>query len=216
MKNIIIIDTETIDLQKRFIYDVGFIVANLGDEAFTTISEQSFIIKQIYDNKILFNTGYYANKRPLYVSKLKSKKSQRKHYGHTLRFIEKTLKLYSVNEVYAYNSDFDKNGFEYNSKFFKSRNPLRNKTWIDIHAIANNFIHSTEDYQNFAKQNGFVTQKGYIQTNAEVTYKYLMNDLNFQEEHTGLEDCKIELDILNECIKRGYDFRTYKKMFIKA
>ena len=58
--NIIVIDTETINLQKAFIYDIGFIVAS-GEEL-KNIEEKSFIIRQAFDNKMLFETSYYSKK----------------------------------------------------------------------------------------------------------------------------------------------------------
>ena len=41
------------------------------------------------------------------------------------------------------------------------------------------------------------------------------NDINYKEEHTGLEDSKIELDILNYCIVKGYDFKHYRRKYFK-
>ena len=40
-------------------------------------------------------------------------------------------------------------------------------------------------------------------TKAEIVYKYLFNDLTFEEEHTGLSDCKIEYKILLKAIHSG-------------
>lgn len=37
-------------------------------------------------------------------------------------------------------------------------------------------------------------------TNAETVYKYLTKNADFEEEHTGLADVRIELEILCKCL----------------
>lgn len=61
-------------------------------------------------------------------------------------------------------------------------------------------------YIKFAKTNGLQSEKGNLQTSAEACYKYLKNKLDFVEEHTGLEDVKIEVEIMAKC------FATHKKL----
>ena len=46
-------------------------------------------------------------------------------------------------------------------------------------------------------------------TKAEVVYKYLTNDLDFVEEHTGLADVYIEYNILLTA------YKTHCKMYTK-
>ena len=38
---------------------------------------------------------------------------------------------------------------------------------------------------------------------AEILWRFLSGDNNFQEAHTGLADVEIEAQILLECLKRG-------------
>ena len=59
-------------------------------------------------------------------------------------------------------------------------------------------ITQTEDYINFCKAHGFMTKhkKPRPQAKAETVYRYLMNQTDYVEEHTALEDSKIELAIL--------------------
>ena len=37
---------------------------------------------------------------------------------------------------------------------------------------------------------------------AEIIWRYLTDDMSFEEEHTGLTDVTIEAQILAECIKQ--------------
>jgi hypothetical protein len=65
---------------------------------------------------------------------------------------------------------------------------------------------NSTSYVKFALQNGLVSDKDNILTNAECCYQFLTKNLDFKEEHTGLEDVRIEVDILAKC------YSTHKKM----
>ena len=56
------------------------------------------------------------------------------------------------------------------------------------------------DYCLYCAKNGFYSKKGNMTTNAETVYKYLTKDKDFEEEHTGLADVRIELKILCKCL----------------
>lgn len=203
-KHIIVLDTETISLGKRFIYDVGYIVAELKSDKYEPIEKRSFVVKQIFKNKELFMTAYYSEKRPLYTSMLKGKTAKQKHFGHILRAIRADMNKYNVTQIYAYNAPFDKGAFNFTTNHFKLTNPIKDIQWYDIQKVANTYIHKTRQYKDFVTEHGKETEKGYIQTNAETTYGSIINDPDYKEEHTGLQDCYIELSILNECVKLGY------------
>ena len=57
-------------------------------------------------------------------------------------------------------------------------------------------------YKRFCEDNNFMTKNNQCRFTAEVIYRYLTNDLEFEESHTGLEDTLIEKDILAFCIKQ--------------
>ena len=216
-KHILIIDTETIGIDKPFIYDLGLVVAEKTDKGYQVVSTNSFVIKQIYDNKLLFETAYYHKKRPLYTKAMQGRKSIKRYWGHVARFIDKTVKAYGIKEVYAYNAPFDKRAIQETSQKLKTYQPLKSVKWYDIMAISNNLIHQTAEYKDYCETVKAITPKGYYQTNAERTYQFIKGDHEFKEEHMGLQDAVIELDILNECINRGYnEKKEYRKQFIRA
>ena len=217
MQNILILDTETIGLDKPFIYDIGLIIAEKTPQGFKTLITNSFVIKQVYDNKLLFETAYYHNKRPLYTKSMQGGKALKKYWGHVARYIDKIVKDYNIKTVYAYNASFDKRAIETTSKVLKTYQPLKKVQWADIMAISNELIHRTAEYQDYCKTVKAITPKGYYQTNAERTYQFIKGDHEFKEDHMGLQDAIIELDILNECIIRGYnEKKEYRKQFIRA
>ena len=75
-----------------------------------------------------------------------------------------------------------------------------------IWSMACQVLLNSTSYIKFALQNGLESEAGNIQTSAEACYKFLTNSVDFTEEHTGLEDVRIEIDIMAKC------FSTHKKM----
>ena len=65
----IVLDTETISLEKPFVYDLGYVIVNDNGDI---IAKKSYVISQVWNNKELFATAYYADKKPLYYARLKS------------------------------------------------------------------------------------------------------------------------------------------------
>lgn len=117
----------------------------------------------------------------------------------------KDIKRNKVKKIYAYNVAFDKASLK--NLFTEDFEELSNKIeFIDIIPLILRTKLLTKKYCKFCIENGYITEKGNIQTKAEIVYKYLFNDLDFIEEHTGLEDVKIEYQILLKA------FGTHKKL----
>ena len=120
------------------------------------------------------------------------------------------MKQYKVKKVGAYNMGFDKralnNDVRYCSKsFFRWFFPFGTE-YFCIWNMACQTILNTTSYIKFALQNGLVSDKDNILTSAECCYKFLKKNVDFIEEHTGLEDVRIEVEILAKC------YATHKKM----
>lgn len=204
-----LLDTETIDLKKKYIYDIGLIII---DEKLQVIEKRHFIVKQIYDNRLLFNTAYYGDKRKTYVKLLKGKTGKRTYLGNAYKTIKALIKKYNIEIVFAFNSNFDKSAFDYTSKHLKSVNPFIDIEWIDIQALANHEIHNTKEFQNFCIERGYVTERGYLKANVEITYEFLSGQ-PFKESHIAIDDAFAELVILRNCT----DILTpRKKKFFKV
>lgn len=120
------------------------------------------------------------------------------------RFI-KSIKKNKIKKIYAYNVTFDKVTLKnlFDDDFSETFKDIK---FIDIIPIILRTNLLTKKYCNFCIANGFITEKGNIQTKAEIVYRYLFNDLTFEEEHTGLADVLIEYKILLKA------FSTHKKI----
>jgi ppGpp synthetase/RelA/SpoT-type nucleotidyltranferase len=74
--------------------------------------------------------------------------------------------------------------------------------------MANDTICKQKGYIDFCKENGYMTNHATPQARktAEVLWRYLTDDLTFEENHTAPEDVEIEAQIFAECV------RQHKKM----
>ena len=190
----LVLDTETINLEKQFVYDLGYTIAD-GDG--NVVAKKSYVISQVYNNKELFATGYYSNKMPLYESRLKSGYSKKVGWGHAMRYLANDIKKYGVTEIYAYNSKFDAKAIAFMCSWFNVVNPLGATEILDIMDFIVPIV-ATNEYKEFCRSNGFMTKHKYPQPQkkAETLYRYLTDNVDYEEEHTGLEDSLIELEIL--------------------
>ena len=116
------------------------------------------------------------------------------------KILLKEIVRYNVKHIYAFNVKFDKSML-YNifGGEFEDLEKLVDFRDIQIAILETRL--KCKKYLDFCYENGFRTEKGYAQTKAETVYKYLTNNLNFEEAHTGLEDCTIEYEILLSAIR---------------
>lgn len=209
--NIIVFDTETIGVEKAFCYDLGYVVVNT--ESKTIIAKREFIIEQVWSNKALFETAYYADKKPLYISKLRGRKARLTNWGSAIGAMIKDIKQYEVESAYAYNADFDSRVFDFNADWYKTRNPLDYVQVFDIWGYTSEAIGRglAEDYVAFANKNALISDCGNIKNNADSWGKFFYS-VEWEEEHTALEDSTIECKILLEMFKRGLEINTAYKV----
>lgn len=195
----IVLDTETANgFKNPLVYDFGYVIANDNGKIVKT---RSYIIKEVYDNMKLFNTAYYKDKRSLYEMRLKSGYSKKVNLSYAMYQLKRDMKKYGI-EKFAYNSRFDNNAIKSTMEYFgkTKHNPLESLIADIMDYIK--VITETEDYKKFCKDNNFMTahRTPRVQKKAETLYRYLTNNPQYAEEHTALEDSKIELFILNKAL----------------
>lgn len=205
-----VLDTETTDLAKCFCYDLGYVI--FDEDTGDTICEKHYVIEQVWHNLPLFESAYYKDKRVKYISLMRGHKATLTKWGYAMREMRRDMKSFNITDVYAYNSDFDDKVFAYNCDWYKVENPLDNVGIYDIWGYASQFITGNDDYKDFCEVNGFFTETGNYKGSAEVVYRFLTQDVTFEEMHMGLYDSQIEAYVLKECIKRGADYENVYKV----
>ena len=213
--NIMIFDTETTGVVKPFCYNVGYIIVDTDTNEIQT--KKDFVCEQIWHNLPLFHTAYYAEKRPLYVNRMKAKKVIMTKYGYICREMARDIKKYNIQFAFAFNSQFDEKVFNFNCDWFKVINPFDTIEIKDIRAFTHDFL-VNDNYKRFCDTHELYTESGNYSTTAETIYRYITNNVDFQEEHTALNDSLIEWEILKNCLYKGAkvtDNRTAKKSIEK-
>jgi hypothetical protein len=95
-------DRKTIAIAKPLIYDLGWqIIDNKGN----VYSRRSYLISEIFSVPAIFDTAYYASKRPIYLEKLEKNEIILTDWKTATKQLEYELSL--VQAVGAYNSMFD-------------------------------------------------------------------------------------------------------------
>lgn len=206
--NVIILDTETTDINKTFAYDVGYVIMSRAGEI---LCKKHFVIQQVWHNLPLFESAYYKEKRPLYVGLLRSRKAELTKWGWAMQEMAHDMRKYNVIAAYAFNSTFDDRVFTFNNDWYKTRNPLETVPVFDIWGYSSQFLTNTDEYRTFCELHERFTDTGNYSGNAETLYQFLTADPDFVEAHLGLHDSEIEAQVLLACIKRGAEWdKEYK------
>ena len=208
-KKILVIDIETLNhAEDALCYDVGYQIVDKKEKVYL---ERSFVIYDMFfTEKELMQSAYYANKIPAYLNDIKNKNRKVVNFLTAWKIIREDMAKYNVKEVYAYNASFDYSGLNRTLRYItKSKHryffPYGTKICCIWH-MACQVICTQKTFYKKAIENNWISSHGNFITNAETVYKYITNQDNFEESHTGLEDVKIETEILFKC------FRQHKKM----
>jgi len=203
------IDTETTNgFDDPIVYDIGGCIHTKDGEVMETFS---FVIYEVFCGmKDLMQSAYYAEKIPKYKEEIAKGERKIVRYSTAKKYIRQLCEKYNVKAIVAHNMRFDYRSTTRTQRYLtKSKYryflPYGIELW-DTLKMANDTICKQKTYQKWAKANGYVTKNGRVQATAEVLYKYISGDNNFQEEHTGLADVLIEKEIFTNC------FRQHKAM----
>ena len=213
--NTIVEEDGTLDMFHILPYDIGFAVI---DSKGNVYEKHSYVNEDIFcDEFTLMRSAYYADKIPQYIKDLANGKRQLKNTFEIRKIICDLIKKYDCRFVVAHNARFDyracnniqrwttKSKYRY---FF----PRHIEFW-DTLKMARDVIANKPTYIEFCEKNGFMTKhkKPRVQLTAEVIYRFITNNLDFEESHTGLEDVEIEIEIYKYCVKQHKSMR--KKLF---
>lgn len=203
------IDTETANsLEDPIVYDIGGAIHDKQGNVYETFS---FII---YETFVLcadlMETAYYAEKIPMYREQLQQAARRMVKWETARRYIAALCKQYNVKAIIAHNARFDVRALNTTERWFTSSKyryflPYGIPVW-DTLSMAEDTICKQKTYIAWAKENGYMRSKNRPRATAEILYRYISNDEDFTEEHTGLADVMIEYKIFVHCC------RQHKKM----
>lgn len=203
-KNILVFDTETTGhIQSPLIYDIGWAIL---DENLNVVVKREYLVREIFTNEFLMNSAYYINKKPAYDKRVANKEIQVWSIIYIYQKLMKDIKRYKVSSLAAYNIQFDMRAMYTTLKLTQAQltpkwyNLTQKKKLICLWGLACDTILLKQEFKNIAQEQEWLTDKGNILTNAEVAYRYITNDLEFEEEHTALKDVEVEIEILKHIL----------------
>lgn len=198
----IVIDTETTNsIDDPLCYDVGFAVVDILGNVY---ENHSYVVADIFLDKELMSYAYFSEKIPQYWEDIKSGKRILKSFRSIERIFRRVCNDWGVNVFVAHNARFDYKSLN-NTKRYITTSRSRfffpyGAKFVDTLKLSRNVFANDDDYREFCVSNEYVTKRNENRYTAEVIYRFLTGNNDFEEEHTGLADCMIEKEILRYCL----------------
>lgn len=207
------IDTETIGTlnckESVLPFEIGMKI--LDNETKKVVKEKSYLVRKFFNNKFVMLSTFSATKYPEYFEKLDNDKRYKVYSVNEIsKDIEKLKNKYNIKVMVAHNGNFDKTAMERLFNEFGTENPFENIDLLDTMELSKviTFSKSYVDYciknqnkLNTMKESCFITNSGRVRTTAQAIYSYLIDNVDFEEAHTGLEDIDIEIEIFKKSME---------------
>ena len=205
MKKLIVVDTETTNsLDDPLCYDVGFAVI---DEIGNVYETYSFVVADIFLDKELMKSAYFADKIPTYWEDIKSGKRELKTFRNIKKAFADCVKRNDVKIVLAHNARFDYRSLNLTLRYLTCSKqrfffPFGTTIW-DTLKMSREVLKNDASYGEFCYSNEYLTKRMCKRFTAEIIYRFLTGNNSFEESHTGLEDVLIEKEIFAYCIGKN-------------
>lgn len=199
----LVIDTETTNsIDDPICYDVGFAVI---DRKGNVYESHSYVVADIFLDKELMESAYFSDKIPQYWEEIKNGKRKLRKLKTIRSIVADVCAQYNIKIAIAHNARFDYRSLNLTQRFLTNSKyryflPYGIEFWDTLKMARKVF--NGEEYDTFCYENGFITKNNRKQYTAEVLYRFLTNNLDFVEEHTGLEDVMIEKEIFAYCMAK--------------
>jgi len=213
--NFLVLDGETcntpkingqLDVKNGQVYDLGgMVIDEHGQEKmrFSVVNEDVF-----FRMPIQMKEAYYSEKIPQYINEINMGKRKVVNTWQMWRMVQNICKEYNVQAIVAHNAYFDiqtlNATMRYQTKSVKRYFLPYKMNIIDSLKVARKVFSKDNDYIQFCKENGYMTntKTPRPRLTAEVLWRYISNNNDFIESHTGFEDVEIESKIFSKCLDK--------------
>lgn len=202
---IIMIDTETTnDIDCPIVYDVGYQIFSLKNGL---LCERSFVNADVFLDAQLMSSAYFKDKIPQYWDDISNGKRTLARWATIKKQLRTDCFKYNVKIACAHNAAFDNRALNTTQRYLTtSKNryflPFGIKWW-DTLKMARNTLKNNDDFGMFCYDNDYLTKRGCRRYTAEIIFRWLTQNNDFEESHTGLEDVKIEKMIFEYLINEN-------------
>ena len=204
------IDTETANgTDFPLVYDLGLAIHDKRGKVYET---RSLVIADIYcGERELMKTAYYAKKLPKYEIALKSGEREMVSIFTARKIVHELCAKYNVKAIIAHNSRFDYNALNTSIRYItKSKTRYFLPFGIPVYdslKMARDTIVKQKTYRKFCEKYNYFTSRGQLKATAEILYRYITGQHDFNEEHQGLDDVLIEVAISAKCFAQHKPMR---------
>jgi len=194
---VLMLDTETTNsIDDPIVYDLGYEIFDLDGNLY---DRNSFVNADVFCDSELMASAFFADKIPAYWSDIKRGKRELRTWRTITETLYKAIVDNDVKIICAHNARFDYRSIHLTQRYETSSRwrwvfPWGCEWW-DTLTMAREILKDNADYETFCVANDFTTANGKPRYTAEILYKFITNDLDFAESHTGLEDVQIERKI---------------------
>lgn len=212
--NIMVLDTETTSTNPSAgivpelmrVYDLGWVITDTTN-GFTELDARNYALMETFADARIMATAYYRDKLPWYYEGMRQGAMAQMPIKDAWESFGETCKKNDVTQVWAYNCRFDfgaLNATVNNASNGWQRNWFQGVEVLDIMSAAIDLI-CDADYIAWARARNLVTPKGNPRATAETVFNYIAGVLHderedfYVENHTALDDARIESRILQEC-----------------
>lgn len=208
--NGLVIDGDKVDLSQSLVYDIGWAICDKRGNVYRT---RSFLIYEVFvAMKDVMASAYYADKIPMYWKQIKSGQRKLVRFQTMYNMFWNDIKEFGISAIFAHNAHFDYRALTNTIRWiYKSKKrfffPRKVEIW-DTLKMARQTIGKQPSYKRWCEKHEYMTKHKtpQVRLTAEVLYKYISGNVDFEESHTGLEDVLIEIKIMAHC------FRQHKPM----
>ena len=195
-----------LDVANGQVYDLGI---QIVDKEGYIYDEYSIVNGDVFwGMPEAMREAYFADKRPQYVADILAGKRKVLNTWQMYKLVRNLCEEYNIKACVAHNARFDVKALNATMRYqTKSRCrwffPYEMPMW-DTMKMANDTICKQKRYKEFCEANGYMTNHAtpQVRKTAEIIWRYLTDDVTFEEEHTGLADVEIEAQIFAECIRQ--------------
>lgn len=210
---ILVVDTETantvqdgdkLDMSNVLVYDCGWQVVDTHGNVY---AQASYVNRDIFEyERELMQSAYYARKIPQYHEDIRAGRRKMASTYEIRQAMLEDMEKFGVTEVAAHNARFDLNALNGTQRYvtksrFRYWFPYGTAIW-DTMRMAESVICKMPTYRKFCEEHGYITNTGKLRKTAEILWRFISKNPDFQESHTGLEDVEIEAQIMAYCFRQ--------------
>lgn len=203
----IVIDTETTNsLDDPIVYDVGFAVVDCAGRVY---EKHSYVIAEVFLDSALMEFAYFKDKIPAYWKDIREGKRIMRRFKTVKMIFADVCRQYGITKVFAHNARFDYRSLNLTQRWLTSSKfryffPYGVEIW-DTLKMSRKIFGQMPEYDNFCWEHDYLTKRLAKRYTAEIIYRFISGNNEFEESHTGLEDVLIEKEIARYCFAKEPD-----------